>query len=209
MSAERKHKTHTPGPLGTLDRLTPGQQDELFEMLSTSTTMEVLAKISAPPPAGWGLATHFTTLRRFYQRREYQLLCEEVQSSPSSPSDSPETSFATPEVLSRLAQKVVYKALSPNSEGKILNHALKWLAALEKESKRRESMKLEKDKLRLETVKQQTRAINASIRLSHQMNSFQIRQLISAATSMVKQSLGPSLEEDNTDPQTANTNNPQ
>lgn len=107
MKADRKQKGGTAGPLGPLVQLTPEQQEELFEMLSKSTTREVIAKIGAPPPEGWGIATHAITLRRFYHRREYQLLWQEIQAGPDSSADSPETARLMSGGLSSLAPKAI------------------------------------------------------------------------------------------------------
>lgn len=53
----------------TLSNLTADQLDELFAWLNNSTYAEVEKRVAQPPPDGFGLKVHLTTLRRFYSER--------------------------------------------------------------------------------------------------------------------------------------------
>jgi hypothetical protein len=59
-----------PGPIGILDGLSNDQHDQLLTWLELYPTNEVLQMIAAPPPQGFGIQTHITSLRRFQQHAQ-------------------------------------------------------------------------------------------------------------------------------------------
>src|SRR6188508_3187316 len=54
--------------IGILDSLEREQKDLLVTWIETLPIKLVLEKICAPPPEGFNIRTHITSLRRFYQR---------------------------------------------------------------------------------------------------------------------------------------------
>ena len=54
-----------PSPLSNLSK---EQQDQLLAWLELLPMRQVLEKVAAPPPEGFGIQTYPTTLRRFYAR---------------------------------------------------------------------------------------------------------------------------------------------
>src|SRR5688572_27362780 len=54
--------------IGILDQLTDGQKAQLITWLETMSHAEVLKKLSAPEPEGFGIHTYITSLRRFQDR---------------------------------------------------------------------------------------------------------------------------------------------
>ncbi|MGV3774962.1 MAG: hypothetical protein ACO1QB_18840 [Verrucomicrobiales bacterium] len=175
----------TPGPLGVLDQLSPDRQDELFDLLSSFPTRVVQARISGPPPDGWGIHTHITSLRRFYRRREAQLLQEEFQAQESASPDLAATTPPAEVALGNLLQKVLYQSLAPEGEAKNLQHAFKCLTAINTLNHQRERMKLNQKKLDLEKVRQLTRAISTSLKLSSDMDSTQFSNLLKKVNTML------------------------
>jgi hypothetical protein len=57
-----------PGPTGILDHLPTEKQEQLIDWIESLTAKEVLEKVAAPEPEGFGIKTHATSLQRFYER---------------------------------------------------------------------------------------------------------------------------------------------
>ena len=91
-----------PGPTGVLDRLTSEQQDQLLHWLDIYPDKLVLEKVAAPPPDGFGLATHITSLRRFQARKERDASLEilEIARAAAAESASTKNSSLPPDVFS-------------------------------------------------------------------------------------------------------------
>ena len=53
---------------GILDTLAEGQQLQLLSWLEMFPIAEVVQKVAAPPPEGFGIKTYITSLRRFQAR---------------------------------------------------------------------------------------------------------------------------------------------
>ena len=53
---------------GILDRLNQQQREQLLTWLEIHPKKEVLERLAAPPPEGFGLRTHYASLRRFEQQ---------------------------------------------------------------------------------------------------------------------------------------------
>lgn len=153
-----------PASLGPIDQLIPQQQDDLFDLLTTHSIKEVLAKVNAPSPEGWGLYISATFLVRFLYRREIQLACEERQEqSEHSSEELLEHAFRS------VIQKAHLKCLAPKGEEKTARQGFKWLEAIEKLRLERERIKLQKKKIHLMKVKQMTEHIKIAIDLGSSM----------------------------------------
>lgn len=105
-----------PSPTEILDQLPPEQQDELFDLLNNLTMMEVLKTISAPLPSGWGISTHATSLRRFYHRKQFQILRSELTDKSNFNLSIPETAFLKKVAFSSFLHQTFHSALSPRGE---------------------------------------------------------------------------------------------
>jgi len=55
---------------GILDSLEPEQKDQLMTWMELYEIEQVLEKVAAPPPEGFRIKTHITSLRRFYRREK-------------------------------------------------------------------------------------------------------------------------------------------
>jgi hypothetical protein len=70
--------------IGILDQLTDGQKSQLITWLETMTLTEVLKKLSAPEPEGFGIHTYITSLRRFQARINREQRAELLAREPES-----------------------------------------------------------------------------------------------------------------------------
>ena len=68
-SLSKKKETFMPRT-GILDSLTDDQKDQLFSWMQSLPINDVLDKMAAAPPDGFGIKTYVTSLRRFYQREK-------------------------------------------------------------------------------------------------------------------------------------------
>ena len=59
-------------PRSPLASLSEQDQAKLVSWLDLHRTEDVIAMVAAPPPEGFGIETHITTLRRFYVRYQNQ-----------------------------------------------------------------------------------------------------------------------------------------
>jgi hypothetical protein len=73
-SAEQKSKAKS-----LLSRLDPRQSMQLVDWLTKHSVSDVLGMVAAPPPEGFGIHTHYTTLRRFKSQLHAGLLSDDLQ----------------------------------------------------------------------------------------------------------------------------------
>lgn len=174
-----------PGPLGILDELTPEKQEELFDLLEHLTTREVLAKIAAPPPEGWGLNTHVTSLRRFYQRKQLDLLRAEIEERSSLGLVTFSETVLKHEAFSALLQKTLYSSFAPSGDRKRLAQAFKFVLELEKLDYQRQRLKLDKEKMELEKIKQQVHAVLKSVKMADVLATDQFDKVLKDLNAML------------------------
>jgi hypothetical protein len=71
----------------SLSNLTEEQLADLFDWLSTGALDAVKQRVAKPPPDGFGIKTHTTTLARFYRQRHSEIrnrdLAEALASAPT------------------------------------------------------------------------------------------------------------------------------
>jgi hypothetical protein len=126
--------TRKPRPDSLLSNLPSDQQQRILDWLSAHSYRAVLEKIAAPAPEGLGLKVHYTSLRRFRQRRIASHLCAQraeasalethSQKTASHPSPYP---ALTREALERYC---FHLALNPQQNPELmikLNRILLWL----------------------------------------------------------------------------------
>src|SRR5437667_9355198 len=76
-----------------LHRLTPDQQDTLYDWLLTHSYLQVQQLAARPAPEGFGFIINLTSLRRFYRERAAQIGAEDLQEASESASEMPETAL--------------------------------------------------------------------------------------------------------------------
>ncbi|MGV3771793.1 MAG: hypothetical protein ACO1QB_02755 [Verrucomicrobiales bacterium] len=155
-----------PGPTGILDQLNPEQQEELFELLCSHTTKEVLQKISAPPPEGWGIDTHLTSLRRFYQRKQLEFMKAELEDKSSLHLSAPDAAALKKGALAGLTASMFHASRSPQGNPRQMERAFQLFIELEKLEQARERLKLDKERLEFERAKIHAQKVLQSVKNS-------------------------------------------
>jgi hypothetical protein len=110
-------------PDSFLAQLTPDQQDTLYDWLLINSFADVQQKLAAPPPTGFGVQAHLTSLKRFFRRRAEELRRE---SQAELRQHSPEASLtgAAQESLDHTAYELAAEsAKDPQS----FSQAARWL----------------------------------------------------------------------------------
>jgi hypothetical protein len=59
-----------PKPISTIDSLPPEAQAQIIAWLELESRSKVAERIAKPPPEGFGIRTHATTLARFFTRHQ-------------------------------------------------------------------------------------------------------------------------------------------
>lgn len=144
-----------PSPLGILDSLTPDQQDQLLVWMETLPAKTVLEKVAADPPAGFGLKTHLTSLRRFYARKQteaaihdLQLARDRLASDPAASTDFQKAALSA--LMQRAFQLTVDSELNRSNFRAVaswLSTLLQQEVALARVQLARERLALQKQKL--------------------------------------------------------------
>ena len=65
-----------------LAQLSEEQQETLYDWLLGASYQEVQVRLAAPPPEGFGVKTHYTSLRRFFKRRNQEAWRELLEEVP-------------------------------------------------------------------------------------------------------------------------------
>lgn len=88
---------------GILDTITEGQQLQLLTWLETLPITEVVQKVAATPPDGFGIKTYITSLRRFQARMNREARAELLENLGSGNTSSGERHLLlkSAEVLTR------------------------------------------------------------------------------------------------------------
>jgi hypothetical protein len=138
--------------LGILDQLSPEQQEQLIDWIESFTAKEVLEKVAAPEPEGFGIKTHATSLRRFYDKWHASQKTEDLQSAfhQLEGTDDPMLSKGISSALTRQAFRTV---TGPKRAQMTLDQATKWIITMEKQQLREKELELAKRRLDLEEKK--------------------------------------------------------
>lgn len=138
-----------PGPTGILHQLNPEQRALLLSWLDLYPTRQVLDRIAKPPPEGFAIQTHITSLRRFYQYalRDRKDELKEAALLPAPCEIGPTLQRATSALLLRRALSL---AGSSEGDGHDFEKACKWLLAFQKQHLLQQQLDLEKQRLELE-----------------------------------------------------------
>jgi hypothetical protein len=138
--------------LGILDQLSPEQQEQLIDWIESFTAKEVLEKVAAPEPEGFGIRTHATSLRRFYDKWQASQKTEDLQSAfhQLEGTEDPMLSKGISSALTRQAFRTV---TGPKRAQMTLDQATKWIITMEKQQLREKELELAKRRLDLEEKK--------------------------------------------------------
>ena len=153
---------------GILDTLTEDQQQQLLAWIELLPLATVLDNVAAPPPGGFGIKTHPTSLRRFAQRARLQELREQLETAPScTPGEADTLRQAT---ATALTQHTFQIATAPNFHGQDLGSAVRWIVALREQEIRSEKIRLTRERLALDRQKLELAAAlkEASCRTQYQ-----------------------------------------
>jgi hypothetical protein len=142
-----------PNP-SVLATLSEDQQQQLLAWLEEYPAAEVLLKVGAPPPDGFGLKTHITSLRRFYaQMRAAQepenidiaaLLADKARHHSGSLDLG--TAWA-------IKERAFQLAIAPQLDAEHFKTVARWVLRLENQKQRAAEINLEERRLALEQKK--------------------------------------------------------
>jgi hypothetical protein len=139
--------------IGILDSLEPEQKEQLMTWLSNLEIAQVLDKVAAPPPEGFGIKTHITSLRRFYQREKIREAQENVNFARAACTQASDLEIIHTAAFTALTHRAFESAIAPDLAGSHLPAAAKWLLALQDNEFRREQLQLRRERLELEKRK--------------------------------------------------------
>jgi len=147
--------------LGALDNLTEDQRAILLEYMEQLPIQQVLLKVVSPPPNGFGIKTHITSLRRFYQRARREALQHQLAEDASSisPSDLANLERAAAGALTHYALETM---TLPGTGSTNLAHITKWLIAVRGNEIRADRNAIARERLALADRKLQLSAAQAT-----------------------------------------------
>ncbi|HYE31374.1 MAG TPA: hypothetical protein VEH27_08105 [Methylomirabilota bacterium] len=148
----------------SLNALTPAQQQILFDWLETHSVKQVLEMVAAPPPEGFGLKTHITTLRRFHLRARWRFqsqLTEDISDLP--PSHKPGLNNSDQLTLHKLREATLHNAMLHQSDPATVATLGRWMLRLKEAEYRKEELELLRARLALETRKFEFNAARQAI----------------------------------------------
>jgi hypothetical protein len=128
----------------------PAQQEELFDWLELHPAKTVLEMVAAPPPEGFGIKTHLTSLRRFHARartcfhREITAAPLELLPEPGSDPIALDKLTAT-----ALRQFAVEMATVQERDTARFGTVSRWVLRLQQNAQRERELKIAEDRLAL------------------------------------------------------------
>jgi hypothetical protein len=136
-----------------LAALTPAQHEQLFDWLELYPASQVLEKMAAPPPDGFGITTHLTTLRRFHARARavfHKQLRDDASETCDPTAALPSEDNATMNTLRHVALELS-SAHQTTPAG--FNAVSRWLLRLKEAQQRDRELNLLEQRLALEKEK--------------------------------------------------------
>src|SRR5689334_1039798 len=115
--------------IGILESLEPEQKDQLMTWIETLDIEQVLEKVAARPPDGFGLKTHITSLRRFYRREKIRDAQDNVALARAASLHPNDLELIREAATNALTQHAFDSATAPDLEGSHLPAAAKRLLA--------------------------------------------------------------------------------
>ena len=159
-----------PGPVGILDQLTPEQQSQLIGWLELYPAKIVAEKVAAPPPDGFGIQTHLTSLRRFYARKQRAAAIEILELARAQAAESNTAHEFGAASARMLAEKAFEFINAPEFRPKHFASIAKWLARLRDQELKSQQLLLAQQRLALE---RQRSHFNAAVKESQSRTEYQ------------------------------------
>jgi hypothetical protein len=142
-----------PSPIGILESLSPHQQELLLNWMETLPHKVVLSKVNAPPPDGFGVATHLTSLRRFYARKQNEVAIQDLEIARKSLI----TSHSATEFREASLAALMHQAFQITSEAAVNPSSFRavahWLSNVQEQELALEKLKLARERLALQRQK--------------------------------------------------------
>jgi hypothetical protein len=130
-----------------LSQLSEEQQETLYDWLLGASYREVQVRLAAPPPEGFGVKTHYTSLRRFFNRRNQEAWEELLKDLPEGNEGEGHL-----KMVAAARRSVVGKTYDLASSGQTLDEfgkAAKCLAAMEQIEVKRGYLRVAEEHLTL------------------------------------------------------------
>jgi hypothetical protein len=145
-----------------LNSLTAAQQAQLFEWAELYPQKVALEKVAAPPPEGFGIKMHLTTLRRFHLRARLfygrQLSEEGSRAGADHRRDKPQ------ELTMETVRQAALELSSMHRHGPAeFNAVSRWLMRVKESEHRERELELMKERIELEKRKFEFNAARAAI----------------------------------------------
>jgi hypothetical protein len=166
-----------PGPTGILDGLNNDQQDQLLTWLELYPIKEVLEMVAAPPPEGFGIKTHITSLRRFQQQAQLNGKEDDLRMARRAQLTGEELDIMRRAASSALVQQAFHFTSSKTNDSKNIAAAAKWLALLHQQELRMRELALSEARLELERKRIE---LNLALRESKSRTQFQEEKIRAA-----------------------------
>ena len=149
---------------GILDSLSPEQREQLMDWLELHPVQKVLELVAAPPPDGFGIKTHITSLRRFHHQAQAANQkdladghCELLAELGSDPHSLNQLTDAA------LRQFAVELATVNNRNPAHFATVSRWVLRLQQNAQREREIKVIEDRIALEKRKFEFNAARAAI----------------------------------------------
>jgi hypothetical protein len=139
--------------IGILDSLSEDQKDQLYSWIQSMPINEVLDKLAAQPPDGFGIKTYVTSLRRFFQREKLIRDRDNLPLARMAHLNSEEINLLQAASAATLSQQLFEAISMPDPDRSHLSAASKWLLATKEQELRREKLKLARDRYELDRQK--------------------------------------------------------
>ena len=166
-----------PRPDSTIAQLTDDQRDQLYDWLTDHAYREVITMAAQPPPKGFGIQFHKTTLVRFFKNERARRHAEEIAESISAnqPQIDPN------ELLSRSKLELLHSCFDTAQEtlnADSRNQLSRTLNRLESAQLKRQNLALkeqlvsiEQQRLELENRKFEYHAVEAAAKHAVELNA--------------------------------------
>jgi hypothetical protein len=168
--------------IGILDQLTDGQKGQLITWLETMSHAEVLKKLSAPEPEGFGIHTYITSLRRFQDRVNREQRAELLAREPALAGAADRMLQAARD---ELLQHVLHLATTSMSSSPAIMAVAKILAAqqdyalrAEENNLRERALKLAEERLALERQRTAAELIIKEARIENNVATEQVQEVV-------------------------------
>lgn len=145
--------------IGILDSLEREQKDMLVTWIETLPIKVVLEKVASPPPDGFNIQTHITSLRRFYQRERNAHNRENVDFARGACMSGNDAEVIREAAIAALTHHAFEVATTPGFGEHEMSRAMRWLTALQEQELKLEQLKLRREKLFLEKQRLQILAV--------------------------------------------------